>query len=230
MRYWIAVFFSLFFGHTVVFAAAPDPASLAEVQAALENLDVTNLDEDWYFTMEVVEGEELQIIKSDPSRGSYDQRQLLSVNGAVPDDDRLEEFREAEEKRVDDIDPEATCYTYLVDIETLEFIAKADGYLEFSFVPRVKAMESSRDSLRGTLRLNTQTGQIEMLDIHNTEKLSPAFSVTVDTYWLALSFQQEQGENLLQKLESHAVGKAGFLKSFDSQVEATFSDYRRAQP
>jgi len=229
MRYGIAVFFFLLLEQTVAFADAPDPTSLAEVQAALEKLDVTNVDEDWYFTMEVVEGEELLIIKSDPSRATYDQRQLLSVNGAAPDDDRLEEFREAEEKRVDDIDPETTGYVYMVDTETLEVIAKTDGYLELSFVPRVKAMEDSRDSLRGTLRLNTQTGQIETLDILNTEKLSPAFSVTVDTYRLALSFQLEQGENLLQKLESHAVGKAGFLKSFDSQVEVTFSDYRRAR-
>ena len=91
-------------------------------------------------------------------------------------------------------------------------------------------MEDSRENLRGTLLLNTGTGQIEKLEIHNTEELSPAFSVTVDTYRLALSFQPEQGENLLQKLESRAVGKAGFIKSFDSQVEVTFSDYRRARP
>jgi hypothetical protein len=82
--------------------------------------------------------------------------------------------------------------------------------------------------MQGTLLLNTLTQQIEQIEIYNTEKLSPAFSVTVDTFRLALAFQQEQGEILLHKLESHAVGKAGFLKSFNSLVAVAFSDYRRA--
>jgi hypothetical protein len=230
MRYWATGFLSLCFWQAFVFADALDSTPLAQVQAALENLDATNLDDDWYFTMEVVDGEELQIIKSDPSREMLERRQLLTVNGITPDNERLEEFREAEEKRVDDIDPEAAGYRYMVDTDTLEFAEESDGDIAVSFVPRVKALEDSRDSLRGTLCLDTQTGQIEELEIHNTEELSPAFSVTVDRYRLSLRFQSEQGENLLYKLDSDAVGKAGFLKSFDSKVKVTFSDYRRAVP
>jgi hypothetical protein len=230
MRYWAAAFLPLCLWQALVFADALDSTSLAQVQAAIEKLDATNLDDDWYFTMEVVDGEELQIVKSDPSRELVERRQLLTVNGVTPDNARLEEFREAEKKRVDDLDPETAGYKYMVDINTLEIGEKSDGDIAFSFVPRVKALEDSRDSLRGTLRLDTRTGQIEELEIHNTEALSPAFSVTVDGYRLSLRFQQEQGENLLHQLESDAVGKAGFLKSFDSKVKATFSDYRRAEP
>jgi len=91
------------------------------------------------------------------------------------------------------------------------------------------SMEKSRDQVRGALLLNTKTQQIEEIEINNTGKLSPAFSVTVDTYRLVLKFQQEQGENLLKKLESHAVGHAGFLKSFDVFMAVTFSDYKRAE-
>jgi hypothetical protein len=228
MRYWAAAFLSLCLCQAFVLADALDSTRLVQVQAALEKLDATNLDDDWYFTMEVVDGEELQIIQSDPSRELIDRRQLLTVNGVTPDNARLQEFREAEEKRVDDLDPETAGYTYMVDTDTLELIEESDGDIAFSFIPQVKALEDSRDSLRGTLRLATRTGQIEELEIHNTEKLSPAFSVTVDRYQLSLRFQQEQGENLLHELESDAVGKAGFLKSFDAKVKATFSDYRRA--
>ena len=35
------------------------------VEAALQTLDATDLDEDWYFAMEVVDGDELQQIESD---------------------------------------------------------------------------------------------------------------------------------------------------------------------
>ncbi|MDE0931756.1 MAG: hypothetical protein OSA77_13765, partial [Halioglobus sp.] len=84
--------------------------------------------------------------------------------------------------------------------------------------------------LRGTLLLDSATQQITEIEIINTARLSPAFSVTLDTFRLGLSFNEEQGENLLRKLESHTVGKMGFLKSFDALVIFNFSEYTRAQP
>ena len=207
------------------------PGSTLEVaEAALAKLDATNLDDDWYFSMELVEEDELRIIRSDPRRDKYEKRQLLIVDGVAPDNDRQKKFRESEVKRIDELDPDASGYRYLVDTQTLALIEQRNGYAKLAFVPRIKAMEKSRDQVRGALLLNTQTQQIEEIEISNTGKLSPAFSVTVDTYRLVLKFQQEQGENLLKKLESHAVGTAGFLKGFDVLVVAAFSDYRRAVP
>ena len=200
------------------------------VKAALENLDATNLDEDWHFTMEVLEEDALQIIHSDPRRDIYEKRQLLTVDGIAPDSQRLDEFHDKEVKRINDIDPDALGYAYMVDMETLELIEASDGHTMFSFVPKVKMLEDSRDQLRGTLLLDSATQQIEEIEIINTDDLSPAFSVTVNTFRLGLSFEEEQGENLLQKLESHTVGKMGFLKSFDALVIVDFSEYTRAQP
>ena len=68
------------------------------------------------------------------------------------------------------------------------------------------------------------------IEIFNTDELSPAFSVTLDTFRLQLYFVPQVGENLLRKLESHTVGKMGFVKSFDAIVVVEFSDYTRAQP
>ena len=200
------------------------------VKAALENLDATNLDEDWHFTMEVLEEDELQMIHSDPRRDTYEKRQLLTVDGIAADSQRRDEFHVKEVKRINDIDPDALGYGYMVDMETLDLIEDSDEHLIFSFVPRVKMLEDSRDQLRGTLLLDSATQQIKEIEIINTDELSPAFSVTLDTFRLGLSFDEEQGENLLQKLESHTAGKMGFLKSFDALVIVNFSEYTRAQP
>ena len=200
------------------------------VKAALENLDATNLDEDWHFTMEVLEAGELQMIHSDPRRDTYEKRQLLTVDGIAADSQRRDEFHVKEVKRINDIDPDALGYGYMVDMETLDLIEDSDEHLIFSFVPRVKMLEDSRDQLRGTLLLDSATQQIKEIEIINTDELSPAFSVTLDTFRLGLSFDEEQGENLLQKLESHTAGKMGFLKSFDALVIVNFSEYTRAQP
>lgn len=222
----VAALFPLLLWQAMSSAEPSHPASL--VEAALRKLDATNLDDDWYFTMAVLEKDELQIIRSDPRREKYERRQLLKVNGEIPDGERLEVFHEAEVERIDGLDPDATGYGYMVDTQTLQLIAQDDGYATLSFVPRIKALQESRDKIRGTVLLNMATQQIDKIEILNTQELSPAFSVAVDSYRLTLLFQQEQGEVLLKKLESRAVGKAGFVKSFDSLVVVTFSDYERA--
>jgi hypothetical protein len=223
----IAVFCALLWQGNV-FAGTSD--WMPKIKAALDKLDATNLDEDWHFKMEVLEEDKLQIIRSDPRRDTYEKRQLLSVNGIAPDSQQLDKFYDAEVKRIDDIDPEASDYRYMVDTETIDLLEVTDMYTVFSFVPRLKMLENSREQLSGTLRLNSATQQIEEIEIINTGELSPAFSVTLDTFRLGLSFDAEQGENLLQKLESHTVGRMGFLKSFDALVIVDFSDYARAQP
>jgi len=209
---------------------AQDLDALPQVQAAVARLDATDLDEDWYFRMEVTEDEEARIIESDPARPGYERRQLVSVGGAAPDEAQLEAFRKAEKKRIDDLDPETRGYEYLVDTGTLKLEDVGETHTRYAFVPRVRAMEKSREGLQGTLLLNNGTGQVDRLEIHNTEPLAPAFSVTVDTYQLILDFGEEQGEHLLQTLESTASGTAGFLKRFDSNVVVHFLDFRRAAP
>jgi hypothetical protein len=203
---------------------------IAIAQKAVESIDATNLDNDWHFTMEIVEDDEVQIIRNNPHGEKYEKRELISVNGNVPDKQRQAEFRESEVKRIDELDPDSSSYSYLVNAATLDLIQASGRRAEFSFRPKVKAMEDMRDQLRGSLLLNLDTGQIEEIEILNLEKLSPVFSVTVESYQLTLRFQLEQGENLLNELESHAKGSMGFLKSFDKAVYIAFSDYQSATP
>ena len=199
----------------------------ARVEAALQALDATDLDEDWYFAMEVVDGDELQQIESDPTRPPYERRTLLTVNGEAPDADRLAQFADAEKKRIDDQRDGPRGYVPMVDIATLELLAAPAGDEIYAFVPQVQKLEEDRDHLRGELLMDAQSGWIRQLQIYNTETLSPAFSVSVDTFRLTLDFNEVHGENLIQSLQSHTVGKAGFLKSFDSKVHIRFSDFRR---
>ena len=193
----------------------------------MQTLDATDLDEDWYFTMDVVDGDELQQIESDPTRPPYERRELLTVNGKTPDADRLAQFADAEKKRIDDQRDAPGGYAHLVDIVTLEPLEAPAGDEIYAFVPQVQKLEKAREHLRGKLFMDAQSGWIRQLEMYNTETLSPAFSVSVDTYRLKLDFGEVQGENLLQSVQSHAIGKAGFLKSFDSKVHIRFSDFRR---
>lgn len=223
-----ALLVSLFICPTTALAEPADVLSVA--RKAIEKLDATNLDDDWYFTMELVEDDETQVIQSNPRAGKYEKRALITVNGKAADSERQATFRESEVSRIDALEPDTSGYSYLINAASLQLIHSGDGVAELSFQPRVQAMESAQDQLRGQLVLNLQTQQIEEIEITNTQKLSPAFSVTVDTYRLALTFQPEQGEVLLAALDSQATGTAGFLKSFDKVVYVTFRDYQPASP
>lgn len=75
-----------------VFAEPAAAVFTADVSAALGvalgTLDATILDDDWSFTTEVVEEDELRVIHSDPRRSKYEKRQLLSVNGTAQSSNR----------------------------------------------------------------------------------------------------------------------------------------------
>ena len=203
-----------------------DPVPL--IIAALQDLDANDLDDNWYFTMSLAQEKENQLIRSDPLKNQYERRQLLQVDGKVPDSERLQQFREEEVNRVDDIDPKTRGYGHLVDSSTLRFVAQRGELLEFFFMPRIKALKDAAGKMRGTLLFNNTTNAIEKIEVRNTQKLSPAFSVTVDSYRLSFLFELEQGARLLRKMESHAVGKVGFVKSFDQLVVVDFSEFRPA--
>lgn len=175
------------------------------------------------------DGEQL-VIQSNPLRGKYDKRQLVSVDGSPPDEERQKAFREAEKKRIDEQDPDTRGFKYLVDIDTLQLIEQTESSSIFSFSPRVKKLDAARDKLQGSLSLHNETQEIEQIEIVNTDELSPAFSVTLQRFRLRFQFQPEQGQRLLYKMESHTAGKAGFLKRFDSQVVINFSEFRQARP
>lgn len=210
-----------------VSAAHTQPDNISLIEAALQRLDAADQDDTWFFTLQLTENQETRVISHDPLRAPYEQRTLLRVDGQPPDADRLKEFRKEEEKRVDDRDPDAG-YRRLVILDTLELSKNEGDYVHYTFSPRIKPLEKAGDKLRGTLTLDTSTGQIRDIEVFTAEPFSPAFSVTLDNYRLQFIFREEQGARLLQRMESTAAGKAGFIKAFESVVVVDFSDYRPA--
>lgn len=140
---------------------------IAIVQKAVESIDATNLDNDWHFTMEMVEKDEVRIIRNNPHGEKYEMRELISVNGNVPDKQRQAEFRESEVKRIDELDPDSSRYSYLVNTATLDLIQASGKHAEFSFRPKVKTMENVRDQLRGSFFLTWILARLKKIEVLN---------------------------------------------------------------
>lgn len=229
----IALFLGLFLAALTRAVIAEDttpPDTLqVTVGAALTALDSARQDDNWLFTLSMVENGESRLIQHDPRKKAHLQRTLLAVDGAAPNPEQQQEFRQQEKKRIDERDPEAS-YSRLVDLDTLEIIEKSGTTSHMTFAPRLHGMENVQSDLEGRLLLNNSTGQIDKIEIYNTAAFSPVFSVKVKTFRLEFQFHEVQGARLLETMRSHTRGKAGFLKSFESLVTISFTDFQRISP
>lgn len=217
---------------------------LADYRNAIENvlqaMDAQPMDEHWFFTITLAQGDEVQIIQSSPLREEPLRRQLISVNGSPPSQKQLEKHAAQEKKRIEDeaAEGDENGYGYLVDSSTLSMATTSAAtdtaapsgqgqLIELNFSPRIKAFEDDQSKLQGSLLFNIEQNTVEKISVHNTAKLSPAFSVSLTNYQMELVFSLLQAHQLLQQMNTTLQGKYGFMKKFDSKINIQFSDFRR---
>lgn len=206
---------------------SPDYVEIAK--SHLAEIDETDMRETWFFTIATRNEEEFLVVQNDPAREDGQRRQLVSVNGEAPTAERLEEFEEQQAKRNEDEDGENSrnSFSEMVDFSTLTLVEINEGQVVLSYTPVLDGLEKASDKLEGTLKLNADTHLVEELSLVNTEKISPAFSVSLTTFNMKFLFSPVDGETLLSGMQTNIEGKAGFLKKFKESTEIVFSDYRR---
>jgi hypothetical protein len=211
-------------------AWASDSQDYVEIaKSRLAQMDEKDMRGTWFFTITTRTEEEVLVVRNDPTREDSQRRQLVSVNGEVPTAERLEEFEEQQAKRNKDEDGENSrnSLSEMVDFSTLTLVEISEGQAVLAYTPVLDGLEKASDKLEGTLKLNADTHLVEELSLVNTEKLSPAFSVSLTTFNMKFLFSPVDGETLLSGMETSIEGKAGFLKKFKENTEIVFSDYRR---
>ena len=206
---------------------SPDYVEIAK--SRLAEIDEADMRETWFFTIVTSTEEEVLVVQNDPSREDGQRRQLISVNGDAPTAERLEEFEEQQAKRNEEEDGESSrnSFSEMVDFSTLTVLEVNEEQAVLSYTPILDGLEKASDKLEGTLKLNADTHLVEELSLVNTEKLSPAFSVSLTTFNMKFLFSPVDGATLLSGMETSIEGKAGFLKKFKESTEVVFSDYRR---
>lgn len=219
-------FMFLLSGH-VQSSGAPDYVALAKLRLA--EMDNTDTNENWFYTATIQTDEETLVSKNDPSKEKGERRELISVNGKPPTAERLKEFEKREAKRLEDSekDKSRSKFSEMVDFSTLKLVEVSDGQAVLSFTPVLDRLEKESDKLDGSLRMSTETHLIEEFSLANTAKLSPVFSVSLNTFNMHFAFSPVDGDVLVSNMKTRIEGKAGFLKKFKESTEISFSDYRR---
>ena len=210
----------------VLASDSPDYVEIAK--SRLAEIDETDMRETWFFTIVTSTKEEILVVQNDPTREDGQRRQLVSVNGKAPTAERLEEFEEQQAKRnEEDGESSRKSFSEMVDFSTLTLVEINEQQAVLSYTPVLDGLEKASDKLEGSLKLNANTYLVEELSLVNTEKFSPAFSVSLTTFNMKFLFTPVGGETLLSGMETSIEGKAGFLKKFKESTEVVFSDYQR---
>ena len=214
-------------------AVATDSPDYVEVaKSRLAELDKTDMGETWFFTITTHTDEEVLIARNNPVNEKGKRRELVSVNGELPTADRLKEWEDQQAKRIkeeDENDGKGSRNNFgdMVDLSTLKFEEISNGQAVLSYTPVLDGLEKASDKLDGTLKLNADTHLIEEINLVNTGKISPAFSVSMTTFHMTFQFSPVDGETLPSRMHTSIEGKAGFLKKFKTDTKAIFSDFRR---
>ena len=222
----LSSFLLLFTGHAQS-SDSTDNVGLAK--SHLQEMDETDMRATWFYTITAHTDGEILVSRNDPTRKEGARRELISVNGESPTEERVDEFRKQEALRRKGRGGKRSQseFSDMVDFSTLALVEIVNGQALLSFTPVLEGLEKESDKLNGTLRMNADTHMIEALSLVNTAKISPAFSVSFTTFNMSFSFARVDGETLLSRMTTSVEGKAGFLKKFKSSSEITFSDYQR---
>jgi len=225
--YLVVLVFTLLYSGHVQSSDSTDYVALAK--SRLAEMDEMDTGENWFFTTTIYTDEETVVSRNDPGKKEGARRELISVNGEPPTPERLKKYEKNEAKRLKDRDSDdsRSKFSEMVDFSTLELVEVTDGQALLSFTPVLDRLEDESDKLNGSLRMNADTHFIEELSLANTEKLSPAFSVSLKTFNMIFSFSPVDGVVLLSGMKTNIEGKAGFLKKFKESTEIAFSDYHR---
>ncbi len=212
------------------YAQASDTPDYVEIaKTRLQEIDETDVEKTWFYTITAHTDEEILVSRNKPARDGVEGRELISVNGNPPSAKRLKEFMKQEAKRNEDNDGKGKRGEFgkMVDYSTLSLEEITNTQVILSFTPILDRLEKEPDKLKGTIVLNIDTLLVEEFSLINTDKISPAFSVSFSTFRMKFLFTQVDGVTLCTQMETMIKGKVGFLKKFEESTEIDFIDYER---
>lgn len=195
------------------------------VKTSLLRLDNKPADQHWFFTMTTqLEGETL-VAKNNPELELGQRLQLLTIDGETASAERLQKFAEQEQVRAQTRKENGgpAKYSAIIAPDSLTLLEQNDQSALLSFVPQLGELDSKK--LKGRIRLDLKTQNISEISIENVDKLSPAFSVSISEFKLAMQFTPLADDLLLSRMESKTIGKIGFLKDLDNHLVVDFSDF-----
>lgn len=202
--------------------AGPVPPELA---AALQTFRAEGT-KGWAFTQTTSSGGKALVERFEPLSRGPSHWTLLQKDGRMPTEDELAEYRETQRRR--GRDDSAPNVKDQIDPATCELVSDDGTHTTWRFrLKPTDADDKSAAHMAATFTLHRPTGTIERVELANFEPFSPATLVnltearTIVTYTLP----RDGRPTLLAAVTTRVRGRALWIKSLDSDLTVTYSDY-----
>jgi len=224
----LLVFFMLFAS-----VGARGDTTLPDDHAALVDDAIAALDSDlarkWSYVESATANERTTVGQFDPRRPDGDQWLLLTINGQAPTDAEINTYRESKQKDNDESSTDdGNDIRSLVARGSVEFVEETDDYWLFSFIPTDEDEDMKiLKHVDASLRIVKDGRYIDLIDMHNSKPIKPAFGVKIMEFLMRLSFAPASldGPVVPQTVDVRVRGRAFLLASFDEAESLAYSDY-----
>ena len=182
------------------------------------------------YTLRTTGSDEVVLETFDPSLDTHAQWQLLSINEAAPDAQRLEQYREQKRKELGEKPRKK--FAEVVDVSSLRRVAENDQEVLYEFKPKLfdDKLELNQKFV-GKIIITKADQRIRQMEFRNTENIEPAPVLSLEKLYTLVKFMTlADGQPVARSIEIHTQGTAFEAKKFDEKVTQEYSDYRRTTP
>jgi len=184
--------------------------------------------------------EENTIERFNPSKPEGERWTLIKKNGDPPTEKDIEEYekkkleeKKAAEKREENNNNSNSQMSLrnMIDEKTVTLVKTSENYRTYSFQASADnngISENMAKGLEGTFQVNKEKKYISSITLNNTEKLSPVFGVSIDSFFMQMEFSplSRNGLIVLRKSIFRMQGKAFLVKNIDTDTTSTYSNYQ----
>ena len=204
-------------------------AAAAEPEIVARALDAADKDarKDWAYTMIVVEDGKERIERFDPSRDVEHEWTLVKVESRKPTAGDIEDYRKTKERRRESDDESSL--RDMIQEGTLHLLREDDRQAVYAFKVKGKDNKEQKmmDHVGAELHIDKTGPWVERLEMKSAGEFNPMMGVTIEHFAMTITYIPiENGSVVPGRVETKVQGKAFFIKTIDSDVRITFSDYR----
>ncbi len=180
----------------------------------------------WAFTQTSRSTEFSRVETFDPLRPAHLQWSLLMENDRPPSAGTLESYREQQTRRTGGNTAPNVKEQLIMDTATLRASEDDRELWHFQLKPG-GSDDRSAEHMDTVITLHVPTGTIERVELANFEPFSPVFGVKVETARTIIEYSlpTDDRPSLLQNIAVTIRGRAFFIKSLDSDMTVTYSNY-----
>jgi len=137
----------------------------------------------------------------DPGRSQH--WQLIQINGQQPDSQQLKTYLKKQNVPKDKQNKSANL-EHLIILDSLKVISQQGDQVTLSFAPQISDFsKQDQKKLTGSLLIDTQQRLLRTLNVHNTDKINPAFSVSFQQFMVNLEFAYQAQQIVLVEQQSY---------------------------